>query len=147
MKKQNKKQDVGCPFIGPDGQVHSPLRAILDRCIIWQIPAPNRVGNGLIELPQTVMDQFQDGTGILLSIGPGYYGKKPESRSEFISRRRAHLPANDKIVWNPTPDQLKPGVRVLFDNTVPWYVISKDRSGKEHKLIICGVMDIQGVVV
>lgn len=122
-----KEQRTKCPFIGPDGRVKSPFRAILDRCILWPTPPPERIGKGIIELPQSVRKDFQDSTAILLSVGPGYYDNQGK--------------------WHPTSDQLKPGVRVSFDKTVPWCVIGKDQTGKEHVLVICGVMDIQGILV
>lgn len=123
---KTKQQENNCPFIGSDGQVKSPFRAILDRCIIWPTPPPWRLGLKIIEIPETVRESFQDSTGILLSVGPGY---------------------DDKDGWHPTSDQLKPGVKVHFDNTVPWGAQGVGLDGKTYNLVICGVQDIQGVLV
>jgi len=148
MNKQPQEQKVNCPFIDSDGQVHSPFRAILDRCIIWPTPPPEKIGSGVIEIPQTIRAQFQDSTGILLSVGPGYWGKETEGTMDFVKRprlKRSDL-ENKRPMWHPTTDQLKPGIRVYYDNSVPWWVVGKDQNGKEHALVICGVMDIQGIV-
>jgi len=147
-KKREQERQINCPFIGPDGQIHSPFRAILDRCIIWPVPPPERIGDGVIEIPQTARDQFQDSTGILLSVGPGYWGKEIEGGPQLLSRLRMRKPGQESShqVWHPTTDQLKPGVRVYYDNSVPWGVQGVGLDGKTYNLVICLVADLQGIV-
>lgn len=109
-----------------NGKLKSPLRAILDRCIIWPLPAPEKVGS--IEIPSVARKQFNInvGIGVLLSVGPGF--NKMSGK------------------WISTPSQLTPGCLVRYDETVPWGVTEKDHKGKRHFLVICGVQDVQGVV-
>lgn len=147
MKKQEIKK-TRCPFVGPDGLVHSPLRAILDRCIIWPTPAPDRIGAGIIEIPESIRGQFQDSTGILLSVGPGYWGEDVQQGPILLSRAKLKKPGNraTRQVWHPTTDQLKPGVLVYYDNTVPWGTQALGLDGKMYNLVICTVQDIQGIV-
>ncbi len=114
---------MNTPF-GSGKNINSPLRAILDRCIIWPIPGPQRIGPILI--PDTVSEDLRKAEGILLSVGPGYY--------------------DDSGKFHKTSDQLKQGVKVMYDKDVPWSTIVKDKNGKEHKLVICGVQDIHGVI-
>jgi hypothetical protein len=114
---------MNTPF-GNGKNIKSPLRAILDRCIIWPIPGPSKVG--AIELPDQLKEDFRKAEGILLSVGPGYY-------------------SNDGK-FHGTSDQLKPGVRVLYDKTVPWGTKVTGNDNKEHGVVICGVQDIQGVL-
>jgi hypothetical protein len=108
------------------GKIVSPLRAILDRCIVWPIPAPDRIG--VIELTDSVKKLLNPnlGTGVLLSVGPGYKS------------------INGK--FHGTTSQLVPGVVVKYDKTVPWRYDAVDEKGKSHELVICGVQDIHGVL-
>ena len=124
--RKSKQQKIGCPFIGPDGLVKSPFRAILDRCIIWPTPAPEKIGLGTILIPDTIRMGFQDSTGILLSVGPGYYDKRGR--------------------WCPTSDQLKPGIKIHYDRSVPWGAQGTGLDGKMYNLVICGVKDVQGII-
>lgn len=145
-KNRQQEQKVNCPFIGPDGQVHSPFRAILDRCIVWPTPPPERGELGIVEIPELFRDQFQNSTGVLLSVGPGYWGKENEG-PQILSRMRLRKPGdNNHMVWHPTTDQLKPGVLVYYDNSVPWGAQGVGLDGKAYNLVICTVQDIQGVL-
>ena len=112
------------PFV-VNGKIKSPFRAILDRCILWPTPPPERSKFG-IEIPETVRNTFQDGTATVLSVGPGFYDKSGK--------------------WNPTSDQLKPGIKVKFDNSVPWGDWVTGSDGRMYWIVICGVQDIGGVI-
>jgi hypothetical protein len=115
-----------CPFVDKLGKVHSPYRAILDRCFIWPTPPPEKIsGCKLVVIPDDQRRYYQDGTGILLSIGPGYW--------------------SDDGIWHPKSDMLEPGMKVLYDNTVPWSTNGRGLDGKEYSIVICGMQDIRGV--
>lgn len=109
-----------------NGGIKSPLRAILDRCIIWPLPVPQKVGS--IELPDAAAKKLNPnaGTGVLLSIGPGYHDKAGK--------------------FHKTGDQLIPGVTVKYDKTVPWGYDVMGNDGKSYRLVICGEQDIHGVI-
>lgn len=115
------------PFMNKKGKIKSPYRMLRDLCLIWPTPPPERIGEkNLIEIPEFIRSEFQDGTGILLSVGPGYYDK------------------DDK--YHPTSDQLRPGVRVSFDKSVPWITNAVGNDKKTYKLVMCTAQDIHGVV-
>lgn len=116
------------PFHTKEGKLEFPYRAILDRVFIFPTPPPERFRSkrNLITIPKSQRKQYQDGTGILLSVGPGYYDKKGE--------------------WHPTTGQLEPGQKVLFDSSVPWSINIEGVDGKKYFVVICGVQDVRCVV-
>jgi hypothetical protein len=118
---------VKTPFHDESGNIKFPYRAILDRVFIYPIPPPEKLGKqGLIVIPKQHQGYHQDRTGIILSIGPGYEGKR--------------------VKWCPTAPELKPGVRVMYDVSVPWKTIVKGLDGKNYVIPVCGTADIMGVV-
>jgi len=115
------------PFHTKKGKLEFPYRAILDRVFIFPTPPPKRLGKRKsIIIPEQQRKQYQDSTGILLSVGPGYYDKKGN--------------------WYQTTEQLKPGLKVLFDKSVPWGTHVKGVDGKKYFVVMCGVQDISCIV-
>lgn len=115
------------PFHDENGNLHFPYKALESKAFIYPSPPPETLGKkGLIEIPQEFREYHRDKTGIVLSIGPGYYDKKNK--------------------WNSTSPRLKPGVKVFFDNTVPWAVFVLGLDGTKHKVTICVEADILGIV-
>jgi len=116
------------PWHDENGNLCFPYRAILDRVFIYPTPPPEkfRGKRNVIEIPGQFRKFYQDGTGILLSVGKGYYNKE------------------DK--WCPTTDQLRIGMKISYDKTVPWSCDVKGLDGKEYFVIICGVSDIYGIL-
>ena len=115
------------PFHDKKGYLHFPFRALESKAFIFPCPPPETLGEeGLISIPQEFQEYYQDKTGILMSIGPGYYDKKNR--------------------WNPTDPKLKPGVKVFFDNSIPWSLNILGLDKKEYKVFICVEADILGVV-
>lgn len=115
------------PFHDNEGTIHFPYQALQSVVFIYPVPPPKTLGKeGLIELPVEFREFHQDKTGIVLSIGPGYYNKKNK--------------------WIPVNSKLKPGTKVYFDNTVPWdlYVVGLD--GQKYKIYVCVEADIFGIV-
>jgi len=114
------------PWHNEKGELIFPYRAILDRAFIFPDLPPERYESNkrLIEIPEQFRSCYQKGIGTLLSIGPGHQ--------------------DDKGKWHSTSPELKPGVRVRYDVTVPWRVTAKGLDGKEYEIILCGYLDIYG---
>lgn len=114
------------PFHDKAGNLHFPFRALESKAFIYPCPPPETLGKeNLICIPQEFQEHYQDKTGIIMSIGPGYYDKKNR--------------------WNPTDPHLKPGTKVFFDNSVPWSTNVLGQDGHEYKIFICVEADILGV--
>jgi len=121
------KNKILTPFHTKEGKLKFPYRALFDKVFIWPTPPPKKIGKrSLLDIPEQFRKRHQDGTGILLSVGPGYWGKKGK--------------------WHKTPEELKPGLRVAFDKSVPWGQSVKGEDGKNYRVVVCGVADILGVI-
>lgn len=119
------------PFHTKDGELQFPVQATRHIAYIWPTPPPTTIGAlGIFELPEGIREDFQDGTGILLSIGPGYWGRDKK-----------------KLRWVPTPKDLVPGSLVFFDTSVPWKFQMKGLDGEMHKIVYCGFRDIHGLAL
>lgn len=115
------------PFHSEKGELRFPYRSLRDLVFVWPDPPPEKLGKKqLIYLPEHLKKRYHDGVGTILAIGPGY--------------------TNNKGKYYPTPSELKPGVRVLFDINVPWGEDIEGQDGRKHYVILCGVADILGVV-
>lgn len=115
------------PFQDSKGNIHFPLNPTFDRIFLVPSPPPEKFeDDGVIFIPQQFRMDYVKNIGILLAVGPGYYNKKG--------------------VWCSVPSQLKPGVRVYYDVTVPWRHTAKDLDGEEREIILCGATDILGIV-
>lgn len=115
------------PWHNKNGVLKFPYKPTLDRCFIWPTPPPEKVGREkLLYIPKQFERRYQDKTGIILSVGPGYYSKKGK--------------------WNPVPSELKPGVKVVFDHSVPWGYRFAGLDGKKHFVFLCGVSDVWCIV-
>lgn len=113
------------PFHNKEGKIKFPYRALQSIVFIFPVPPPKTLGReGIISLPEEFRDNYQDKTGIVLSVGPGYYDKKN--------------------IWNTTC--LTPGTKVYFDNTVPWHLFTRALDGIEYKIPICVEADILGII-
>jgi hypothetical protein len=122
--------DLGkTPLHDAEGKLHFPYRALESKAFILPTPPPTSLGKvGDIDLliPEEWRHLYQDGTGTILSIGPGYYDKKNG--------------------WHPTDPRLKPGTRVYYDTTVPWGIYVLGLDGLQYKVSICVEADILGIV-
>lgn len=115
------------PFQDETGKVHFPLRPHSDRAFIFPSPPPEKFpGEGLIIIPAQYREEYRDSTGILLAIGPGYYDRKGK--------------------WYSTHPDLKPGILVYYDHTVPWRHMERDLNGKLQIVVLCGAADIHGII-
>ena len=104
-----------------------PFRPLRDLVFIFPDPPPEKLGEQqLIYIPEQFKKKYHDGVGIILAIGSGY--------------------ADSKGRFHPTPSGLKPGVRVVFDISVPWGEYFEGQDGKRHYVVLCGTTDIFGVV-
>jgi len=100
-----------------------------DKIEVWPTPVPVTFGDpGILDIPEQFRDDHQDGTGIILSIGDGYWGKYKK-----------------KSKWFSPSHVLVPGVHVFFDKSVPWFAMFQGLDGKMHKVAYCGFLDIHGL--
>ena len=116
------------PFHNKDGVLEFPYRPLRDLVFVFPTPPPEKLGReNLIHIPDRFRKKHQDGTGVVLAIGPGYQ--------------------NNRGKWECLPPRdLVPGVRVRFDTLVPWGIIVEDSNGEHHYVFICGIADIFGMV-
>ena len=118
---------VRTPWHTEEGELLFPYRALESKALIFPDPPPEKMGKeDIIEIPIQYREFYQEGIGTLLSIGPGYYDGKGK--------------------WYPVDPLLKPGVKVAYDNTVPWGIILPGLDGKEYRVTMCVEVDIGGVV-
>ncbi len=113
------------PFLDQNGKIQFLWNPVADKVFILPSPPPEKHGS-LIEIPQQFREEYRDNFGILLAVGPGYYDKKG--------------------IFHSTSSDLLPGIKVVYDITVPWKQKVKDNNGMEHELILCGTSDILGIV-
>jgi len=128
--------EIQTPFHTADGELKFPVQAMRHVAYIWPTPAPVTFGKlKLLDIPEQFQVEHQDGTGILLSVGPGYWGKDKKP-SRFAK----------KSEWFSPPEVLVPGTHVFFDKSVPWFAMFQGLDGEMHKVIYCGYRDIHGLV-
>lgn len=114
------------PFHDIDGNLKFPYRLLRNQVFIFPTPPPAKVGEErLLYIPEQWKRNHQDKTGIVLAIGPGYQ--------------------NDEGKWFRPSPELRPGVQVFFDNSVPWGHLITGLDGKKHYVFLCGVSDICGI--
>ncbi len=116
------------PFHNEEGILEFPYRPLRDLVFIFPTPPPEKIGEeSLIFIPEKFRKRHQDSTGVVLAVGPGYQ--------------------NDKGKWQCLPpSNLKPGVKVHFDNLVPWGVEVEGLDGEVHYIFVCGISDVYGIV-
>jgi hypothetical protein len=117
---------MNTPFHDKNGKLAFPFEATQSIAFIFPVPPPETLGKEIkFILPEEFRQDHQKNFGILLSIGPGYYDKKNK--------------------WCPVSPELKPGVRVCFDTTVPNSLLTKGLDGKDYEISICVEADIYGL--
>lgn len=109
------------------GKVKFPWRPTADRAFIFPCPPPTTyIPGGLICIPEKFQEEYLQGIGVLLAIGPGFF--------------------DDKGKWHRIPSDLVPGVYVQYNLEVPWRHIQTAPDGKKYSIVLCGAADISGVV-
>lgn len=115
------------PFHSEKGEVVFPYQPVRDLVFIYPAPPPEKLGEKqLIYLPEQYKKKYHDGVGFILAIGAGY--------------------TNNKGKFRPTPSELKPGVKVLYDTGVPWGMYVEGQDKRRYYIILCGTVDIFGVI-
>jgi len=118
---------VKTPWHNKKNRIQFPYQMLGDLVFIFPDPPPEKLGkDDLIVLPDFLKKKYHNGTGTILSIGPGYGDLKGK--------------------WHPTHPKLGAGVRVLFDISVPWGLYITGLDGKKHYAVLCGALDIFGLV-
>lgn len=116
------------PWHDKEGNLKFPYHPLRDLIFIFPTPPPMRIGSeNLFFIPNEFKNRHQDKTGVILAVGPGYYDKKGK--------------------FHPTPSELKPGARVVFDNLTPWGQYLPGLDGRQHFVFLCGVCDVLGLAV
>jgi co-chaperonin GroES (HSP10) len=119
-------KDKKIPFVCPKcGMIKFPVRATLDRLLVWADPIADTLGKaGLIYLPEVAKENYRNEYGTVLSCGPGYYDAKQQNR--FI------------------PTSLKVGDRIAYDKDVLYRLSVVDDAGKKHQVTLMGHEDVYG---
>ncbi len=98
-------------------------RAIRSVAFIWPCAGKKIYGTkGLIQIPQEWQEDYKSDFGILLSLGPGHWDNKR---------------------FYPTNSELKPGMRVVYDKTVPWSQEIKGNDGLRYTVKMMDYKDIR----
>jgi hypothetical protein len=114
------------PFHTSEDTIAFPWKPTGDRAFIYPSPPPETfIEGGLIEIPEPFREEYRQGYGILLAVGPGF--TDPKGR------------------WKGTLPDLYPGCYVVYDVSVPWRAMAKGQDGENHLVIMCGTGDILGV--
>ena len=114
--------DTKNPFL-VDGKIVCGLRMLGSKIIIWKDSRPLKIGS--FWLPPNLRDRENLSVGTVISVGPGYYDK---NKKRFI------------------PTEVKPGQRVLFDNTTPWPLDVIDPSGETQSVRLMTELDVKGII-
>ena len=126
-EKFSPRPKILTPWHDAKGVLHFPIQATESKAFIWPTEPPETLGDEKkILIPKQYRQYYNEGIGILLSIGPGYWNQK----GKWI--------AKDKL--------LKPGIFVAFDETVPYRTWLKGLDGVEYEVTMCVEVDIGGVV-
>jgi len=121
------KNRILTPWHDKNGVLKFPYQPLRDLVFIFPTNPPERVGReNLLLIPEQYRRRYQDKTGIILAIGPGYQ--------------------NDKGKWLRPSEELKPGTKVVFDHSAPWGYHFAGLDRKEYFVFLCGIADIWGVV-
>jgi len=121
------KSRVLTPWHDKNGVLKFPYKPLRDLVFIFPTSPPEKIGReNLLFIPEQYRRRYQDKTGVILAIGPGYQ--------------------NDKGKWFRPPPELKPGVRVFFDHSAPWGYYFAGLDGKKYFVFLCGIADIWGMV-
>lgn len=115
------------PWHTKEGELVFSYHPLRDIVFVWPDPPPKTLGKAeLIHIPEQQRKKYHNGVGTILTIGSGY--------------------VNDKGKFHSIPSKLKPGVKVVFDITVPWGVYIEGQDKKKYYVVICGLEDIRGTV-
>ena len=109
------------PFYCPKcGAIKSPLKAVRDLVLVYPLFKDPKKLSKIIELPEPSVPELTD-YGVILSFGPGYY-----------DRKRFH----------PVTD-LRVGMKVIYDRTVPWDIHWEGTDKKTHLIKCMAYPDIK----
>lgn len=122
--------DIRSPFHSDDGELQFKLIPTNDLVFIWPVPPPLHYGKGLLEIPNQFREEYQDGEGIILAAGPGYWSRNDEGKDWFKAMSGS----------------VYPGARVRYDGTIPWEMYVEGLDGEMHRVLYCTVGDVQAVV-
>jgi co-chaperonin GroES (HSP10) len=112
------------PFKCPEcGGLHFPYIALQSFVFVFGDPVPEKIGS--IFIPEMTRESLESERGTVLSVGKGYYDKQ---KKKFI------------------PTTVKPGQRVVYDKTVPWFLMVKGTDGKNYKIKYMPEADIKGII-
>ena len=120
----NRRVPESVPFRCSEcGMVDFEYGACKDIVFIYPDRDPEQLGR--FYLPPKVRSNYRNEYGYVLSSGPGYYNKK-----------------TGRLVVN----QLKPGMRVAYDKSVPWSMRVKAEDGKTYRVVYMGETDVLATV-
>jgi len=121
-----KQPDNLTPFHDPSTkELIWKYRPLNDFAFIFPILKETIKKKSIIEIPEHLKKSVLSDYGIVLAIGPGWYDK----RNKFHST-----------------DMIKPGMKVLYDKTVPWDIKIKGLDGTTYRIMMCTYKDIKGIV-
>lgn len=112
------------PFYNKETQsVVFPYRPIRDVIFVLQLDIPEKIGS--IFIPEQYREDYSNGYGLVLAVGPGYYDK---GRHKFI------------------PTELEVGQYVIFDKMIPWRMDAVGVDGKSHEVRYMGEQDVKVIL-
>lgn len=127
MKKSEKSVEPLTPFHDSFNKLHFKYRPLRDICFIWQVEPPKTLGKlGIIEMATQFIRNHKKGEGILLAVGPGYHSQDGK--------------------FHPTSDQLRVGLKVQYDQSVPWSAPIEDLEGELRTVTMCTTSDLRMVI-
>jgi len=107
------------------GAIKWELTALRDVIFLYPFePAKTFRKDGLLSIPEQYRQEYRymSDFGVVLSVGPGYYGKKR---------------------FYPTDDRVKPGMVVAYDKYVLWETLVKGTDGINYVVKMMGFGDMK----
>lgn len=109
------------------GAIKFKYRAIRGVVFIWPFYRfdDKRYADSEIIIPENVRkdDAELSDIGIILSVGPGFHDKKRKGK------------------WREVIG-LYPGMKVIYDKSIPWFLEARDDNDEKHLVKICDFTDV-----
>ena len=112
-----------CGFCGGIKFQYHAIRGVVFVWPLYRLDKRFENKNSKIIIPEFVKKTELSDTGIILSVGPGFYDKKHKDK------------------WRAVVG-LCSGMKVIYDCTVPWGIDTKGSDGRFYYVKICDFSDV-----